>query len=230
MNRNIVVYTRYSPQRNAETSESCEMQNASCEQYIFSKGDKKVGQFNDPDASGADEYREQLWSAIESLGKGYVLLVFKLDRLARNVYLMEQIRRIVAKKQAVIEAVTGDIAGDGPEIVMVRQILSAVSEYERKLIAQRTRWAMKSHQDKGRRMGRWAPYGWKIDPDAPPSSPGNPAMMIPDEREMIAVKQIQDMRGMRVFKVVEYMNRHFSDYARSAGKWNFHTVKKILIG
>jgi DNA invertase Pin-like site-specific DNA recombinase len=229
MNRNVIVYTRYSPQRNAETSESCEMQRESCEQYIFSKGDKLVKLFADPDASGADECREKLWQAIESLNKGSVLLVFKLDRLARNVYLMETIRRIVAKKGATIEAVTGDVAGDGPEIVMIRQVLSAISEYERKLIAQRTKWAMKSHTKKGHRTGRYATYGYKLDPNAPKAEKGKPCVLIPDEREMEAVKVIQAMRGAKVGSVVTYMNKYYPQLARSPGRWHPKTVKRILM-
>ena len=158
---NAIIYTRFSPRKNANESESCEVQLAYCEQYCSQHG-YTIGQiFHDPDVSGADEYREKLWLAINTLKKGDVLIVYKRDRLARNLFLSEQINRTVVQRGATIEAVSGDIPGNTPETQLIRQILASIAEYERRLIGIRTSHAMRYHQSKGRRMGVACPYGWE---------------------------------------------------------------------
>jgi len=158
-----IVYTRFSPRRNSEECTSGEVQLAYCEQYAEKNNLTITKVFHDEAVSGSDEFREKLWLAIECIHKGDILLVYKLDRLARNVYLSEQINRLVGKKGGSIEAVEGDIAGNSPEKVMIRQILSVLAEYERKLIAQRTRASMRQHQVQGKKMGRFPPYGYEFE-------------------------------------------------------------------
>ncbi|MHC4635794.1 MAG: recombinase family protein [Planctomycetota bacterium] len=137
-----IIYTRFSPQRNADKSESCEVQAAYCEEYAARKGWEVGGIYRDKDVSGKDEDRPILWTAIDRLGREDVLLVWKLDRLARNVLLMEQVKRAVEVCKARIVAVQGDVKGNSPESNLLRVILSGVYEYERRIIALRTKHAM----------------------------------------------------------------------------------------
>ena len=217
-----IIYTRFSPRKNAEECESCEMQQAHCEQFAHLKK-WEVGQaIHDKDVSGADEFRPNLWRAVEALGRGDVLLVYKRDRLARNVYLSEQINRAVEKRGATIAAVSGDVEGDSAEVAMIRQVLASIAEYERKLIGQRTKHAMRQHQKNGRRMGRFCPYGWQPDP-------ADPARMLVHEVEAAAVARIQALKaaGMNMTMIAETMNAE-APKANRRGAWKFATVKKIL--
>jgi len=217
-----IIYTRFSPRKNADECESCELQAAHCEQFAHKKGWTVSQIVNDKSISGADEFRPNLWKAIETLGKGDVLIVYKRDRLARNVYLSEQINRSVEKRGGKIVAVSGDIEGEGFEVVLIRQVLASIAEYERKQIGQRTHHAMQQHQRNGRRMGRYAPYGWSIDPD-------NPKRMIacPDEAE--AVARIVELRaaGMPISMITETLNNEMPEVNRQ-GEWKPITVAKIL--
>lgn len=217
-----VIYTRFSPRRNAETCESCETQKAYCEQHAYKKKYEIVAYFADKAISGKEGDRPILWEAIEALDRGYVLLVYKLDRLARNVYLMECLRRAVSVSGARIEAVEGDVEGDGPEQVMVRQVLASVAEYERKICALRTKYAMLHHQKNGRRMGRFAPYGWTIDT-------ADPTRMIVNEVEAKAVKIILDMHksGVRQYFITDMLNQTMPQACRT-GKWLQKAVMKII--
>jgi len=181
-----IVYTRFSPRRNSEECTSGEVQLAYCEQYCEKKGYTICKIFHDEAVSGSDEFRENLWLAIECLGKGDVLLVHKMDRLARNVYLSECIKRAVKKQGGSIEAVEGDITGDDPQLEFVRQINAATAEYERKLISQRTRASMRYHQVQGKKMGRFPPYGYEPDPE-------NEGMTKPSPTEFPVLREIRDL-------------------------------------
>lgn len=214
-----LVYTRFSPRPNAATCESCEVQRAYCEQYATQKGLEIVRYFDDPDRSGSDEFREVLWAAIDALKKGDVLLVYKRDRLARNVYLSEQINRCVAKKGATIVATTGDVEGDTPEAVMIRQVLASIGEYERKLIAMRTKAAMRHYMKEGRRMGGQIPYGVKLDPN-------DSTRIVANDKERAAIKQAVSMRknGATLREIVAALPKE----ASRTGRWHYEQVRRII--
>ncbi len=217
-----VIYTRFSPRKDANESESCDTQRALCRELAEKKGIKVRATFDDPDVSGKDEYREKLWLAIEALQKTDVLIVYKRDRLARNVYLSEQINRTVKKRGCRILAVSGDVEGDGPEHEMIRQILASVSEYERKLIAMRTSHAMKHHQKNGRKMSSNCPYGWKDHPTVK-------GHMVADQNELIAINYIKKLIDLdkNNSEIARLLNAEMSEYSRT-GKWNVKTVTSII--
>ena len=162
---NCVIYTRFSPRPDAKDSRSCEWQAAECEQYAHRRKWHVVATLNDPDRSGADCYRETLWAAIKRLRKGETLLVWKWDRLARDLLLSLQIERAVEKRGATVTAIEGDIPGNSPHAAFTRQIMMAVAELERKMISERTSAAMRAHQKAGRRMSSKIPYGYMADPN-----------------------------------------------------------------
>lgn len=222
-----IIYTRFSPRRDADKSESCEMQVASCEQYAYNKGMEIQAIYNDPDAKGADECREKLWAAIGALKPGWTLIVYKADRLARNLYLSEKIRMKVGDRGAHIEAVTGDVQGDGPEVIMVRQIMAAMAEYDRKQIGIRTRWAMKDKTKRGNRMGRYAPYGWIVPENYVTGKRGGDHPMVINHDEMRCVQLIKSMKGFPINKIRRIMQAQEPGGCRGK-KWQCLTIKRIL--
>lgn len=217
-----IIYTRYSPRRYA--NDSCEQQRDVCEKYCEKQGYTPVEYYEDQERKGSDAERPGLWAAIDSLNKGQVLVVYKLDRLAREVYLHEVIRRQVDREGAWIEAVKdGFGASETYEQVLMRQILQAFSEYERRILAVRTRYAMLYHQRNGRRMSRHAPYGWKIDPD-------DPKRMIKDEYEQECLQQMLIYReeGMSLRKIAKALEEQGYKPRRSE-KWHPKIMREILI-
>lgn len=217
---NCIIYTRFSPRRNAAECESCAVQGQVCQEYAAAHAWPIRARFDDEDASGKDEYRQKLWDAIAALQRGDTLLVYKRDRLARNVYLSEQINRAVTKRGGRIVAVSGDVEGDGPEIQMIRQVLAAIAEYERKLIAARTSHAMRAYMRQGRRMGGKVPVGWAVDP-----TDSTRMVEVPEEQE--ALKKIREftIAGKSVRDIVRTLN---SDAPRPDGKvWSRSTVHRL---
>ena len=220
---NAIIYARFSPRRKSEESDSNEIQKAYCEQHAFDKKYNIAGFFEDKALSGSDVERPALWAAVDALKKGDVLLVYKLDRLARNVYIMELIKQAVSACGAKIEAVEGDVKGDSAESVLIRQILSSISEYERKIIALRTKFAMLQHQRNGKRMGRFAPYGFRVDLE-------DQTRLVPDPEEQKAIFKIIDLKDkmFEVLQIVRIMNREKVFFTRNGKPWTRKQVDKIL--
>jgi len=147
-----------------------------------------VAEFSDAALSGDDIERPGLWAAKDEIRRGYLLIVFKLDRIARDVYLSEIFERAVTSRGGKILSVSGEGTwNDTSEEKLIRQILHAVSEYERKIIAYRTKVAMLRHQKGGRLMSSKPPYGTMIDP-------ANPKRIVPNPEEQEIIKHIVELR------------------------------------
>jgi len=222
MSDKAVLYTRFSPRPNADDSDSCEKQDEICREYCEKKGYEVVGYFEDKKLSGDEADRPGLWEALGALKRGYVLVVRWRNRLARDVYLSEVIRRRVKKAGARIEAVEGDTNGDSPQDVLVRQIFAAMSEYEKKLIGIRTKYAMLKHQANGRIMGGVLPYGYKKDPD-------RTGYMIPCPAEQEVIGEIRQLAvdGYGVRQIAATLD--IMGYIPRRGKiWNHRLISNIL--
>jgi len=228
---NAIIYTRFSPRRNSDTSESCETQEAMCRECAAVQGWAVGAVYADKGMSGSCSDRPGLSAALAALRRGDVLLVYKRDRLARDVLIAELTRRQVKAAGATIAAVSGDIAGDDsdPTVMFVRQIMDAVAELERKQIAARTSDTMLQYQRDGRRIGRYAPYGYRIDPETA-ADPDVPTMLlpIPAEQKALDMVRIFVAGGMGIVQICTALNKAMPTSART-GEWSYNTVKRILI-
>lgn len=221
---NAVVYTRFSPRRNAEDSESCETQEAICREHAAKKGWEVRSVHEDKEVSGDTWPREGLESALLNLKKGDVLLVYKRCRIARRVLISELVQHQVEGKGATVAAVEGDVAGAGqdPEAVLIRQVLAAVAEFERKQIGARTKAAMKAQQKAGKRVGRYAPYGFAIDPK-------DTARLVEVPAEQAAISRVKVLvaEGLSAHAIQQTLNEELLGACRGT-KWSWQTVKKIV--
>ncbi len=200
-----VIYARYSPRRNEEKCESNDMQIETCQAYCERQGYAVRAVFEDKALSGDIEDRDGLWDAMDALKRGDVLVVWKLDRLAREVYLSCKIERDVAKRGASIISTTGEGTwGDSPADELTRGIVNLFAQFEKRVTAARTKAAMLRHQRKGRRMSHRIPYGWAPDPD-------DPARMLKDDEEQAVIGRIVELAGRK------YNPRHISRVLESEG-------------
>lgn len=157
------IYTRWSPRPDADTTEATKAQLTICRNHCRAKGHEIAPgcEFSDEDVSGDDDTRVGLWQAIDALKRGWVLVVADPERLARSVYLEERIHRDVARKGATIECVMGGTHLQGYDGQMIRQIMAAIREREKKYNADRTKARMLAHQANGRAMSKHAPFGFE---------------------------------------------------------------------
>ena len=192
-----ILYTRFSPRRDEDECESIEAQFDFCRKWCKENNIEIVSEFADRALSGGDEDRPELWAAIAALQRGYVLVVYRLDRLARSVYLSDIIERAISRKKASFLSISGEGTwGDTDEDWLIRKILQTLAEYERKVIGARTRAAMLRHQANGKLMGSIPPYGFKIDPK-------DPRKIIKDPQERIIINQIKRLhdKGLSVRQI-----------------------------
>ncbi|GEM_PF-1536575 len=233
--RKAIVYARFSPRKNENECESIEAQLDFCRKYCAENNIEIVAEYSDRALSGGDEERPGLWAAINALKKGYVLVVYRLDRLARSVYLSVIIERTIKKKNATFLSTVGEGTwSDSNEDFLTRNLLQVFAEFERRVISARTRAAMLRHQANGRLMGSIPRYGWKIDPD-------NPKRVIKDPCERLVINQIQrlDNQGLSLRRIAAelvelgYSPRKVRKIFKGRivyvkGKWSAQTIQVIL--
>ena len=103
--------------------------------------------------SGADRDRPELARALGAIRAGDVLVVTRLDRLARSVqHLLAVIDQLQARKAA-FRSLGDPVDTSTPQGVFTIQILAAVAELERALIAARTRSGLAAAIARGARPG-----------------------------------------------------------------------------
>jgi DNA invertase Pin-like site-specific DNA recombinase len=105
--------------------------------------------------SGAKTDRRQLQRAIAALGKGDVLLVTRLDRLARSTRDLLNVLDDVAKRGAGFKSLadpTFDTTSAHGKLILA--VLGALAEFERSMILARTSEGRKRAQARGVRFGR----------------------------------------------------------------------------
>ena len=110
-------------------------------------------------ASGKLDARPGLDAALKSLREGDVLVVWKLDRLGRNLrHLVNTIHDLAERKVGfkVLSGHGASIDTTTPAGKLVFGIFAALAEFERELISERTKAGLASARARGRSGG--APY------------------------------------------------------------------------
>lgn len=105
-------------------------------------------------ASGARRDRPELTRAFEYMRRGDVLVVWKLDRLARSVVqLSETVAQLEADGMG-FRSLTQPFDTTTAAGRLQLNVLAAVAEFERELISERTLAGLAEAKEKGMRSGR----------------------------------------------------------------------------
>lgn len=108
-------------------------------------------------ASGRFDNRPGLLSCLKSLREGDTLVVWKLDRLGRNLKHLVNVVDDLHKKSIGFKVLTGqgaNIDTTTPNGKLVFGIFAALAEFERELISERTKAGLKAARARGRKGGR----------------------------------------------------------------------------
>ena len=101
-------------------------------------------------ASGANRGRPELKLAVERCRQGDVLVVVRIDRLARSLSHLLEIIEALDARGAGFRSLGDPIDTTSPQGRFTLQILGAVAEFERALIRERTNAGLKAARDRGR--------------------------------------------------------------------------------
>ena len=126
-------------------------------------------------ASGGSRDRPQLQRAMERAGQGDILLVVRIDRLARSLAHLLEIVQLLKGKGADFRSLNDPIDTSSAQGLLMMQMLGAFAEFERSLIRERTRAGIKAAVARG-------------------AKPGNPKMISGDKTARLELSIVQKDR------------------------------------
>ena len=141
MNNQYVAYLRVSTQKQGYSGLGLEAQREIIQKYLRNK--TPIAEYVEIEA-GRKKDRPKLKEAVSLCRKdGAILIVAKLDRLARSVSFLSNL----------LESDVEIVFCDFPQAnKMVLHIISAISQYEAELIAARTKASLQAKKSRGFRM------------------------------------------------------------------------------
>jgi site-specific DNA recombinase len=226
----VAIYVRVSTQRQAQT-QTIDQQLDRLRRAVTERGwslpEENV--FRDDGYSGASLRRPGLERLRDqaALARLDAILITDPDRLARNfvhqALLLEELQRHGCKVEF-----TDRPLSDDPQDQLLLQIRGAVAEYERTLIAERTRRG-RLHKLRSGQMLPWTrpPYGYRVDPDRP----RDPAGVRADPTESALVAEMFDWYATEGRSMLGLGQRLRGMGVRSpSGKehWGQATIRGIL--
>ena len=111
-------------------------------------------QIHEEIASGAKAARPILDEIMRNLREGDTLVIWKLDRLGRNLaHLIHLTTKLIEKKVGLI-SLNDPIDTTTPQGRLIFGIFASLAEFERELIRERTQAGLKSARARGRKGGR----------------------------------------------------------------------------
>jgi DNA invertase Pin-like site-specific DNA recombinase len=104
--------------------------------------------------SGASRQRPRLNAALAALRPGDTLVVWKLDRLGRSFRHLVDVIETLEDEGKLFVSTSDGIDTSTPTGKLVCRIISAISDFERSLIVERTRAGMAAAKKRGKALGR----------------------------------------------------------------------------
>jgi site-specific DNA recombinase len=219
----IATYTRISTDE-AHQPYSLEAQEGRLRAYVESQpGWMLVRSFTDQQ-SGAKLDRPQLQRALTEAraGRFDVLLVYRVDRLARSVRGLAQILEELDNAGVAFRSATEPFDTASPAGRMMVQMLGVFAEFERSTIIDRVIAGMERKAARGGWLGGPAPYGYA-------RSPGGGALVVDtDEAPLIPV--IYDLyanQRLGAHAIASRLTKQ-GHRSRSGGAWGNRTILTLL--
>ena len=183
-----------------------------------------VKSFNDNGISGGLENRpalSELFSYLEQNKEIKTVIIWKLDRLARNLYLQEHlIRKLEELKVTLVSAKEPNLDSTDTMRKAFRQFMGIVSELEKSFITMRLSAGRLNKATKGQFAGGRPAYGYNVI---------NGKIKI-NKQEAIIVQQIYKMkryRRMSYWNIAKELNQNKVKTA-NGGNWFAGTVRYLL--
>ena len=181
MEMRAIGYVRRSKESDTKTV-SLEGQTEKITSYCNEKGLKVAEIVTDDGVSGGDRDRLERLEAVVRKHKAQAVVVYHLDRFARDVAALLDNLRAYRKRGIKLHVVgRGEIEVDTATGFLMTGVEGLMAEHYRRLIGEKTKDALARLKEKGRRFSRIVPYGYRVAEDGVHLEPD------PKEQEVIRI-------------------------------------------
>ena len=157
-----VIYARYST--DSQREESIEGQIRECTAYAEKNGFTVVKHFIDRAISAKTDNRPQFQQMIKDSERGIfdIIIVWKLDRFARNRYDSARYKTQLKRNGVKLVSAT-EVISAGPEGIILESVLEGYAEYYSADLSEKVVRGMTENALKGIYNGGTIPFGYMID-------------------------------------------------------------------
>jgi DNA invertase Pin-like site-specific DNA recombinase len=213
--RHYIAYFRVSTQRQGRSGLGLEAQQQAVTVFLHGHGELIIESFTEIE-SGRKNDRPQLAAALDACRKHKAILVIaKLDRLARNVHFIS----------GLMESGVEFVAVDMPEANRLTiHILAAVAEHEREMISKRTKDALQAAKARGTKLGS----------PAPKKGAAIRSRVLQEKADRFAANVLPVIRGLQAEGIASHKALAKVLNARGIAtankrKWYGKTVKNVIV-
>ncbi len=215
----VIGYVRVSTNEQAENGVSLDAQAQKIRAYCKGNGWQCVEVVRDDGYSAKDLKRpglQRILAEFPAKGRRFDgIVVTKLDRLTRSMRdLADQYQVALVSIQEAVD--TGTATGQ-----LFRNIITSINEWERGIIAERTREALAYKRQNGERIGT-VPYGFTLAKD------GTHLMPVPAERRVLAQIAKARQRGKSYERIADDLNAD-RILTKGGGRWYPATVRSVWL-
>jgi site-specific DNA recombinase len=234
--RRCAIYTRKSTSQGLEQDfNSLDAQREACEQYIANRADLGwqlvTTRYDDGGFTGSNLERpafQQLMEDVEARNID-IVVVYKVDRLSRSLLDFAQVMHRFEQADVAFVSVTQNFSTADAMGRLTLNMLMSFAEFEREMIAERTRDKMAAARRKGKWVGGLAPLGYdavdgKLVVNEDEATQVREIFRIYDEhRSLLETAEVLNARGWRT-------KRWNSKTGRCIGglPWDKKSVSRVL--
>lgn len=218
--RKVAIYSRVSTLHQAEEGYSIGQQIEALTKYCQAMGWVIYDNYSDGGFSGGKLERPAMQKMIQDaeLGKFDTVIVYKLDRLSRNVRdTLYLVKDVFNANNVDFVSLQENIDTKSAMGNLFITLLSAIAEFEREQIKERMQLGVKGRAKSGKTTA-WAtpPFGYKYDT--------NTQSMTVDHYQAEIVRNMFNkiISGWSIMGITTYMRENYD------GKWTHVKVKRIL--
>ena len=174
-----MAYYRVSTDKQGQSGLGLDAQRAAVELHARSVGAEVIAEFQDVESGRKDDCTGLAAALALCRSKRAILLIAKLDRLARSVAFISNL----------MESGVDFLAADMPTVNRLTiHVLAAVAEHEREMISQRTKAALAAAKVRGTRLGnpRLPPAGTLAAVTTPSTAGGTARVALAQARAATA--------------------------------------------
>jgi DNA invertase Pin-like site-specific DNA recombinase len=204
-----IIYLRVSTDEQGVSGLGLEAQEATARDYCSRQGFEVVEIVREIQSGKTTKKRPLLTTALDRCRKGEagILIASNVSRLSRSIGDLAAMLEEAEKRGYNVAALDTGLDTTTPAGKMVFQILGVAAEYERAMIADRTKKALAAKKARGEKIGRTSTL------------------------ELVAVKMIQTYRteGHTFAAIADELNALGVATGQGGAKWYPSTVRKVLL-
>jgi len=221
--KRAAIYTRVSTAEQSKKGVSLEHQLNKCRlqaELLDYQIDKEIVE---PGKSAKNLEREGMQELISMIKDKSIdaVIIYKLDRLTRNVSDLNYLIALLVKKGVELISVKDSLNTSTASGRMVINMLGTISQWEREQIAERTQEALQYKKHTNQRYSAITPYGYNDENK----------ILKKNDKEQTVILRILNLRehlGLSWQKIEDKLNQD-KIATRLGGAWRRQTVRKVFM-